>query len=566
MCLPPIYFRMKSSKQNILYDSSSVIFQAGTYTDPYRVLMEYVDNSVDAAETYFNGDKYEREILITVTKNRNRTITIRDNATGMSISPVNPYKIFSSLKRDDTATNGMFGFGMFSFLSICGKLRIRSWASRSMLHVEFEVSRETFQNANVQGPEVEFKYEAFEDASLAGTEIALSDFYGDQYDEISFERLKAEIEQHFEPILRRENIRVELTDESGESYGCAAFNYNAYCAEPFDRVLNELQKTHSKKEQSKKSIDISANPVRIFLIASPTFEFDRPVFFSVKGRRVVDVSAVNQFRTYKKTLIWSRSNVTGYIDVTGVLTPVLTRKDFVNNVEAKSFFQTLLGLEGEILQYIDSQSQQTSSNALKELESKINSALKDLQITGESETAPGGKSRGKVLCRTRKMKTSIVILPANGNTQSSSGNSESGTSKNNLQSKNQANGYQYKEITLNNRKNAPSSGQLEIRIDSENEPHIDLNGELLRSTLQGNLVIIFKKHPDFAIRIKTLQSGSEELTPRLINFIAMEFATHLNSIDSKVDSQNSILDSYRKLVKTALQVEEKLKNLEGSKL
>jgi hypothetical protein len=565
LCLPPYYLIMNTTKQKIVYDSSAVIFQAGTYTDPYRVLMEYVDNSIDAAEYYFNGAKYVQDILVTVTKNTDKTITIRDNATGMNISPDESYRIFSSAKRDDSATNGMFGFGMFSFLSICGNLKIRSWNPSSMLQMEFEVTSETFTNATQQGPEIEFKYDTFENAALAGTEITLSDFHEGQFDEIYLEHLKSEIEQHFEPILRRENIRIMLTDESGESNVCTAFDYGAYCEEPFERELTEIQITHSKKVRSKRNIDISTNPVKVLLIASPTVEFDRPVFFSVKGRRVVEVRELKQFRTINKSRIWSRSNVTGYIDVTGVLTPVLTRRDFENNDNSKALYQTLLSMEDEILDYINSQSQKISTHSLEELETKINDALKDLQSPNESETVPGGRSRGKGRFRIKKMRTSIVSLPANGNRQSSSENNETRPTKNKSQRKNQTNGYQYKELILDNLKNVPNSGKLKIRIDSENEPHKDLSGDLLRSILQENTVIIFKKHPDFLSRIKTSQTGREELTSRLINLIAMEYATHLNSIENRIDSHNSLLDSYRKLVKTSLQVEELLINLEGSK-
>ena len=191
--------------------------------------------------------------------------------------------------------------------------------------------------------------------------------------------------------------------------------------------------------------------------------------------------------------------------------------------------------------------------------------MKDLQSPDESETKSGGRSRGKGLLRIKEMKTSIVSISAKGNRQSSSENNKTRPSANKSQKSNQTNGYQYKELILDNLKNVPNSGKLKIRIDSENEPHKDLSGDLLRSILQENTVIIFKKHPDFLCRIKTSQTGREELTSRLINLIAMEYATHLNSIENRLESHNSLLDSYRKLVKTSLQVEERLIDLEGSK-
>ncbi|MBK8382753.1 MAG: ATP-binding protein [Ignavibacteria bacterium] len=118
------------NKQTIKYDNLTIVQQAQNYTDVYRILAEYVDNSIDSAEELFDEatESYSRDIEITVTKSangkKNRTITITDNACGMRISPNGEYTIFKSDKKEDPCTNGMYGMGMFSFLSICEKMSV----------------------------------------------------------------------------------------------------------------------------------------------------------------------------------------------------------------------------------------------------------------------------------------------------------------------------------------------------------------------------------------------------------------------------------------------------------
>ena len=62
---------------------------ASLYNDPNRVFMEYLDNSIDSAEKYFNrnDDLYSDPIEIRVdysgNNNKNGKIVITDNCAGM---------------------------------------------------------------------------------------------------------------------------------------------------------------------------------------------------------------------------------------------------------------------------------------------------------------------------------------------------------------------------------------------------------------------------------------------------------------------------------------------------
>jgi DNA gyrase/topoisomerase IV subunit B len=53
---------------------------ANLYNDTNRIFMEYIDNSIDSAEDYFDGNSYSRKIEITLRIGRNE-VTIEDNST-----------------------------------------------------------------------------------------------------------------------------------------------------------------------------------------------------------------------------------------------------------------------------------------------------------------------------------------------------------------------------------------------------------------------------------------------------------------------------------------------------
>ena len=560
--MPPIILIMKKTRKKIIYDNSAAVLQSMMYTDPYRVLAEYVDNSIDAAETYYSNGTYASEIMITVKKSADGSITISDNTTGMSINPDEPYRIFGSVKMNDPSTNGMFGFGMFSFMAICDLLEIKTWHRASKLHHRFVLSVSNFISSDKAEPEFEMESCDYSDESLGGTQMTLTDFREGQFEDISMQTLRTEIEKHFELILQRPNITVKLIEETNNEHICRDFDYKKFCNKPYIREIRNLHKTHSKKQRSLKEFDISDTPAKIFLIASPDKEFDRPVFFVVKGRRVADVSSVEQFRTNRKFQIWSKSNVTGYIDVTGVLSPILSRKDFVRDERSKAFFQTLLDCEDEILRYIESHSQVVSSDRLKELESKINEALKEFtQQEGNHGNCAGNVSGKRVFMIKGVAARNTSRVKSQGTRNSSDSSLAQSASRTSDRNK----AYEI-EIQSNTKQEEPGPAQLKIRIDSVNMPHTDLYGLKLRSVISDNIVHIFKKHEDFQTRVKSSPKGHEEVNQRLINYIVMEYSMHyLDRKTNYIANQNNE-NKIKNFITTVLMLEEKLKSLDGSRI
>ena len=93
---------------------------AKRYESAARILMEYVDNPLDDAETIFraNGNRYPTEVVISIHIDSLRSeVTITDNCRGMMSETLRRIvqNIGQSQKKGLTWVNGRFGFGVHAF-------------------------------------------------------------------------------------------------------------------------------------------------------------------------------------------------------------------------------------------------------------------------------------------------------------------------------------------------------------------------------------------------------------------------------------------------------------------
>ena len=560
------FFILKTIRQKIKYDNQAILQQAQIYSDEYRVLMEYIDNSIDAAEIYYNKEtnSYNYEIKIQIEKNgstqNDREILFTDNCSGMNIYRNKPLTIFRSEKKNDLGTNGMFGFGLFSCFSICNSLTISTMKSTSRTEYNFTLTPGTFINS--KGDDIVFDIFERNIGRRAdrwhGTVIKLNDFKEDMFEEISFDKLKVEIERHFELILFRENLLITLIDVQGTSITCRPFNYSEYSDNPFQKTLTTLFQTNSKKYKTDISLTINDTPVKIFLIAAKDIELNRLPFFIIKGRRITEISKVDQFRTTKKSAIWSRPNITGFIDVTGILQPNPTRKDFIKTDLSKAFFNTLIKIEGEIKEYIDKESELNINSKFNDFENKINTALNSF-FTKTSENDPLKKFtpgyNEYTLMGYRTVERKSGVSPKSKSQQIASNVRVKKERKRNH------------KFTLRFPNNSPddsgSSGGISVKIDYTNEPHKNIHGQFLRSILIDSTVIIFRNHEEFLNRIPYSRKGFIEINSRIIQYISMEIITHVINIHEQEEPDNK--SNIKDFVTSVLKLEAEFKCLIGDR-
>lgn len=555
---------MQIIKQHIRYDNRAILQQAVNYTDAFKPLFEIIDNSIDDAEQYYDPvtNQYKRVIKIEVSRTsknpKERRITVKDNCSGIDFGSESDLTIFSSKKRDDIKQNGQYGMGLFMVFSICNNLDISTKRDNGDSY-QLTFTPKVFDIANENAPVIEIKSEKVEPGVLnSGTMITLSDFHDGVFEDIDFDEFRAELEKHFEQILNRKNLHIIIKDLNKEPVECKCFPYSEYCSTPFVKTLDKIYKTDSKKFQTKKFFDIKMHPVEIRLYAAKNRDLNREPYFSINGRRVIEVSKVDQFRSCRKYSIWRRKNLSGYIDVTGVLETTPTRKDIKNTEQAKAFFNTLLDLEPEIQKYIESQTQIHTSKRFSSFEDKINEILKDYNTKGVSEDM---RVRDKeYIINGYKVRDIDNIDKARA--QKKIPYKRSKVSPNSTKQRKHKVIIKYPSDGIGN---ARTHDALRFKIDDSTELYLDENGEVQRSIMLDNTIVLFKNHEDFQNRLRESTSGYYEFNESSLHYIALEITTHLKSMEMSPDTTlNHQL--FRDFVKEVHKLEGKLLYMKGMRI
>lgn len=553
------------SNHKIHYANRTIVQQAQNYTDVYRILAEYIDNSIDDAEQLYDSaaDTYKRNININISKSgttkKARTITITDNACGMSIDPNKGLTIFDSTKQSDPKTNGMFGMGMFSFLAICNKMSVETRQSGSNTIYTYDITKDTFDIPNGSVPEFELNKQSAQRKTNSGyTKISLTEFLPGKFEDMDLSKFKTEVESHFELILKRKKISINFQDINQSPITAECFDYSKITSANYTKSIDKLYKTNSKKFKTKTEINISNNPCRIFLAVSKNMELNREPVFVCKGRRVIEVSKVDQFRTNNRTSIWSNPNITGYIDVTGIMEPVPTRKDFKNTPVAKALFQALNQLEPEIKLFIENESKINLSIKHNNIEFEINDAVNNYLRRSDLLPEVGLAFKEYTLnSYYKKLPSDYKVNLISPVTSQKKLTTPSAPQIRSTIKKERNHKIAIKVPVPNS-----ESAAVKIIIDNENIPQTDISGNPLRSIYRDNNIIIFQKHQDFHDKLPQSRIGTLKINDKMIHYIAMEIITHLYPKPENSASGNLFV----KFATSVYELEKSLYSINGNKI
>jgi len=177
--------------------------------------MEYIDNSIDSAEQFYDKktNLYSKPIEITLEIHgdnlKNGKVIISDNCFGIT----NFNKVVQSIGNTDKKNavftmNGQFGYGIYSYMASCSTLEITSKTEKDhALYIPIERAQfDTDKQDDVKFPNPKiinkFDYES-------GTVIQLSHFDKHTWKQIDIQELRSEIEKHFELLLARKNLTIK---------------------------------------------------------------------------------------------------------------------------------------------------------------------------------------------------------------------------------------------------------------------------------------------------------------------------------------------------------------------
>jgi len=564
---------------------------ATLYNDTNRIFMEYIDNSLDSAESFFDKEtnSYKKNILIElkITWESHKTwqVSIIDNCTWITNFTKVVQSIGNSDKKEQPRTNGQFWYGVYSFMAACEKLDI---TSKLMDHnaLYIPINRKQFEaekQGDVQFPdpeEVEYIHESW-------TEVILSDFDKDKRKKINIWELKIEIETHFELLLDRKNLEIRLVNQLDEVSICKAFNYNNFEGYVYEDYISTLFYTEGRKYPIKQEME-TTKPIHIFLKFTKNKTIDKPPIFIIKWRRIWEIKNIKLFRSKYKSEIWWHPNMTWYIDLSDYLEPTIARDDFKNNDKTKALFNTLYELETVILDEIKNINKESESQHYRTLEDKLNKALSRLAKIDAMNF------------RTEYLSWSEINLEKWGSGlelqewywQKDYWNNKNETDTWSPYWTNEWEWYWPTGETWNdisqwweNEWELWSNKEKENPFeDSEfkwweqkkswfnitfvdGEPQKDINDRLLRSQVIWGNIRIFKEHPDFEERVKKSLKGEIKVTQRLITYLAWEITVHYkDKLQTRYWQPEYDKKLFQDLVEFIYQFESMLKDLDGMNL
>jgi len=483
---------------------------ARLYQSVTRILMEYVDNSLDDAEEVFraNGERYPEPVNIRVRINKkSKQVAVMDNCRGMKRRDLLRIvtDIADSNKKAQPWTHGEFGFGVHSFRACCRDIEIITKHADDETYT-ISINRET---RSIPDEKMLHSFPQYD----TGTVVILKNFDADWWKEVSPESIKEEIEKHFDRLLARENLFLTV-DTGAQPVNCAAFDYDAVPGELLTRRITSLG------GKARDSLFLY-RPIEIYLkVAEKPFTGRNPVFFD-QGRRIDEIQSIKSYRTKSKyrTGLWGHPHLLGYVELSGVLKPVISRDDFQRGEARTEFYRIMVEMEDEIREMVnrrDRAAEEAGFGTLEGMLSKLMAKLarEDTLSFRKSYLAGGDVPLEDV--------TESHMLLAEGNPEESHEGEGKGE------------GEPSKLTPVDEEGDGSKTGRERRKpgFDLKFSPlpldliTDDATGEPMRSSFADGTIVVYMEHPDFQERIERTRSGRIKLGSRLATYISSIIATY----------------------------------------
>jgi len=524
-----------------------IMNMSSLYVDAIRVFMEFVDNSIDAAEINntllmaLTGGNPELnqpasvDIRVSGGWYKNGHVEISDNCSGIKDLRRIVENIGNSEKKLQAWLNGQFGYGLYSFLAICSYLEITTKHKDNAYSEYVKISREAFLIDDLNDLDFEIVQKTAH-TPVSGTRVMLSGFDKEYWRNLDYIALKNEIEKHFELLLHNKSIIVNITGPDGIKRKCVPFDYDNYDGVVFDKTVTIDVK------KGKMDDKFGRNDIRIFLKYVPKVSMDRQPVIISKMRRVTELWLIKAFKSNHRREIWNHPAIIGYIDTGDLLSPTIARNDFKNDKNFKLVRKAITSLEDEIIETFKAASESEVERDFSEIESGFNSKLDGIFDT-ESEEKRQPKPGDRVIISEKGETDYNVLLPDskgssiaefNRGKKTGSEGSESGSTKNSRATASLKAIYSKEYVEPPSENNS----RLKLKIDDTSDPIKDSEGREKRSELFGNTVTVYKKHPDFEKRVSKDKLGVEFITTELISYLATQLLIHYTEFGFKGSPQN----------------------------
>jgi len=395
--------------------------------------------------------------------------------------------------------------------------------------------------------------------------------------------IKKDVEKHFELLLGRQNLEIKIF-HNGVEYLCKKFNYDLFDGEVLNDTINQLTIKSKRKKEENEVLDISSNPIKIFLKITKGKNIDKLPVFIIKGRLISEIKDMKSFLSKNKSSIWGHHNLTGYIDLGGNLEPTIARNDLKNDSVSKAVFESLIDYEPVVQTFLKDENEKTDDKQFKALENVLNKVLNKLAkldqlnyrttiISGKILNTPIIEGEGE----SNKVNNENELENENGEKAFFPGEGENIWDKesdpqkkegNNLNNDSEEKKFDDKESEFDDDKpNSDERKRPGFNIQfSDKDPTEEVGtNRLTRSFLIGGTIWIYRKHPDFISRVEKKRIGESKITQRLITYLAGEITVHYKD---KLETKGGLqpyynIKMFRDVVDFIYLIEEELKGIEG---
>jgi len=484
---------------------------AERYTSTRRILMEFVDNSFDDAESFFDDstNSYTRPVEIRVVVDPDqRSLAVIDNCRGMDQDKLAKVTtdVGLSEKLGQASANGQFGFGMQAFRACCERLRVRSRTGSEAPLLEIAVPRNQASGFEIVQLETPEDLERLRDSGTMVILEDIEDVWASNKEDLSVQGCADEIENHFERLLSRGNLEVLVTGPSCDvQHACRPVHYHD---NEIEVVVND---TFPLGGGQRAKVMLAIGSMKRANTMS------RPPRFFVKGRRIAEVIDTKTFfaASANRWKVWNHPQLLGYIDVLGddrgPLQPMITRDEFKQTPMRAAAYATISQMcEERVLETIEKANRRTEDESFQEMEKTLTTLLSSL-INEDLHPESGDPKIPSGAHGTQPEETPpAVVLPKP--------RKKIKTERKPKESIRERNKKRRERLL----KDAP----FQVRFSSDGMPDPDNPEEELRSALSGNQILVNVRHKDFTKRFKTSKAGLPKLDERIYGYLANLISSH----------------------------------------
>jgi len=268
-----------------------------------------------------------------------------------------------------------------------------------------------------------------------------------------------------------------------------------------------------------KDVEFDGEMCRVRLYVSNKAQTGKNCMFVAKGRRVNEISDVKSFMKMSRCrwAVWGHPNLLGFIDVSNILQPVITRDEFRLNKTRKDLYRTIIeDVEPVLYKALHEVNENRRIMALARLEDVVAKCVnvavkKDVRRQNDGVSYLQQMMLAKKPVRSRKIDEDFDVEQA---PQPIPG----GRKRKRLLDENAENAQNENEGEPKKKK---KRGGLGFNIAFVKELTKEGTQEPCRARLVGEDVQINMKHPDFLTRIKVSKTESQPVvTERLCGYLA----------------------------------------------